>query len=86
MCIVPAYAANTAAIGSLRKIDLVEPTVLRWISVAYLNNRDLSPAGQAFLALLRGDRRFQNTERTTAGQSRKRQQAAVQRERRTREA
>jgi DNA-binding transcriptional LysR family regulator len=86
ICIVPAYAASTAAIGTLRKIELVEPTVLRWISVAYLNNRDLSPAGQAFLTQLRGDRRFQDAEGTTASQSRKRQQAAVQRERRTREA
>jgi DNA-binding transcriptional LysR family regulator len=65
ICIVPAYAAKTAAVGSLRKIDLVEPTVLRWISVAHVNNRELSPAGQAFLKLLHGDRRFRRTPRTT---------------------
>lgn len=66
ICIVPAYAAKTAAVGSLRRIDLVEPTVLRWISVAFMNNRECSPAGQAFLTLLRGDPRFRHAEPSIA--------------------
>lgn len=59
ICIVPAYAARKAAGGKLKKIDLVKPKILRTISVAYLRNRELSPAGKAFLDLLKGDERFQ---------------------------
>jgi DNA-binding transcriptional LysR family regulator len=66
VCVVPAYAARIAEGRSLKKIDLVEPEVLRTISVAYLTNRELSPAGQAFLALLYGDSRFKRKERALA--------------------
>lgn len=58
VCIVPAYAARKAAGAKLKTVDLVEPRVLRTISVAHLRHRELSPAGRAFLELLQEDVRF----------------------------
>lgn len=55
ICIVPDYAARKAAGGPLKKVELLEPRVLRTISVAYLRNRELSAAGKAFLELVRAD-------------------------------
>lgn len=52
ICIVPAYLWGIADGCTLEKIELEEPRVLRTISVAYLKNRELSPAGEAFLSLL----------------------------------
>lgn len=51
-CVVPAYAAGLAHGRQLRKIDLLDPSVLRTISVAHLSHCDISPAGQAFLEML----------------------------------
>lgn len=55
-CIVPGYASRTMH-GKLKKVQLLEPRVVRTISIAYLIGRELSPAGRAFLQLLLAKKR-----------------------------
>lgn len=47
-CIVPEYASHLGH-DKLRKVQLIEPRIVRTISIAYLTARELSPAGRAFL-------------------------------------
>lgn len=77
ICIVPAYAGKTAAGRSLKKIDLVEPRVIRTISVAYVSTRELSPAGQAFLSSLYSDRRFGGVEHAAKAPRRRKDKRAA---------
>lgn len=50
VCIVPSYGAD-AMRGSLRKVPLAGPRVVRSISVAQLAGRELSPAAHSFVQL-----------------------------------
>jgi LysR family transcriptional regulator, carnitine catabolism transcriptional activator len=67
ICIVPRYARHVEYGRDLKVVNVGEPQVVRTISVAYMRGRELSPAGQAFLALLRGHRAFNGAKRQRDG-------------------
>lgn len=51
ICIAPLHALQAGTCPQLQRIDLREPAVIRTISLAHVHNRELSPAGSAFVKM-----------------------------------
>ena len=49
MCIAPSHAAQKEIYPQLKRIDIIDPVVMRTISISHLRDHELSPAAQAFL-------------------------------------
>ncbi len=57
MCIAPSHAVRAGQYPRLQRIELVEPTVTREISLAHLHDHELSPAAARFLELMQAEYR-----------------------------
>lgn len=55
MCIAPSHAVRSGQYPDLKRIELVEPTVTREISLAHLHDHELSPAASRFVELMQAE-------------------------------